>query len=234
MNFLKLKNKFTGFFRGINSCLNGFLSWLTIPLNLFRFLSLLLVIDFMAFMSLTRSSYLQLLNPAAFLFVPRAESRQLMELYFPRSLSLTGIEKIYNEDEAPAGKGAETKTQSAEKPLDDAAVVSEVIMIKKRVSAPLSRIDNLELTASEAIARRVIYELVAGPAGGRESLKARNLLKEKAFLRSLWTYQNKLFISTEKAAWDKMSPNEQKVTEYCILESLKKNLPGEKIALLRE
>lgn len=234
MNFPKLKNKVTGIFGGINTRLNGFLAWLTVPLHRFRFLSLLLVIDFIAFMSLTRSSYLQLLNPAAFLFVPRSESRQMMELYFPRSLSLTGIEKIYAEDEAASGKPSDSKTQTAEKPLDDAAVVSEVVMIRKRVSAPLAKIDNHELTASEATARRVIYELVAGPAGGRESLKARNLLKEKVFLRSLWTYQNKLFISTEKAAWDKMSPNEQKVTEYCILESLKKNLPGEKIALLRE
>ncbi len=240
MNFQKLKNKFLGFFPAITNRLNTFLAWLSVPLNRFRFLTLLLVVDFMAFMSLTKSSYLQLLNPVAFLSVPRAESYQTLELYFPRSLSLTGVEKIYAEDEAVPSTGLGDAKQPAAAPkeaakvLDDAAIQAEVILIKKRSAKPLAKVDTLELSPAEAAARRIIYELVAGPAGERGSLKARNLLKEKIFLRALWTYQGKLYISTEKAAWEKMSPNEQKVTEYCILESLKKNLPAEKFALLRE
>ena len=31
-----------------------------------------------------------------------------------------------------------------------------------------------------------------------------------------------------------MTPNERKITEYCIVESLRKNLGGEKFALLKE
>lgn len=234
MNFQKLKSKISGFFAALTARLNAFLEWLTVPLNKFRFLALLLVIDFVAFMSLTKSSYLQLLNPAAFLLVPRGETRQTMELYFPRSLSLTGIEQIYAEDDAPATGDSKATTKAAEKPLDAAAIQAEVILIKKRVAKPETKTGALELTSPEATARRVIFELIAGPSGERETLKARNLLKEKLFLRALWSYQGKLYISTEKAAWDKMSPNEQKITEYCILESLKKNLPSEKIALLRE
>ncbi|MBN8220611.1 MAG: hypothetical protein J0L53_06780 [Spirochaetes bacterium] len=231
MNFQKLKNKILG----LPERLNAFLLWLKNPLNRFRFLTLLLAVDFIAFMSLSKSSYLQLLNPAAFLSVPEGDKRQRIELYFPRSLSLTGIEKIYAEDEAVLPQETnQPPAREAAKPLDDAAVQAEVILIKKKVGQPQSKIGDLELTRSEAMARRVIYELIAGPAGEKESLKARNLLKEKLFLRSLWTYQQTLYISTEKAAWEKMSPNEQKITEYCILESLKKNLPGEKITLLRE
>jgi hypothetical protein len=242
VNLQNLKNSISGFFTGITGRLNGFLAWLAVPLNLFRFVTLLLAVDFIAFMALTKSSYFNLLNPVFFLSVPKGETRQTLELYFPRSLSLTGIEKIYAEDEAVApvtqpgadGKTAVSAVKENAKTLDEGAIQAEVILIKKRVAKPLTKIDNVELSAAEAKARRVIYELIAGPAGALETLKARNLLKEKMFLRSLWTYEGKLYISTEKAAWEKMSPNEQKVVEYCIVESLKKNLPAEKFALLKE
>lgn len=53
------------------------------------------------------------------------------------------------------------------------------------------------------MARRVTLELIAGPAGEVETLKARNLLKESMFLRSLWTHQGTIYLSTDKATWDK-------------------------------
>ena len=60
------------------------------------------------------------------------------------------------------------------------------------------------------------------------------LLKEPLFLRSAWTYQGTLYLSTQLSVWEKMSPNERKITEYCINESLKKNLGSDKFVLLRE
>jgi hypothetical protein len=141
-------------------------------------------------MSLTRSSYAMMLNPLAFLFTDPIESRGFIELYFPRSLSLTGIEKIYPEDEA-AEKSANTKPtldSAGEKPLSDAAVAEETVLTRKQVQKPLATVGGVELSASEAMARRVVLELIAGPAGEVETLKARNLLKESMFLRSLWTY----------------------------------------------
>jgi hypothetical protein len=90
------------------------------------------------------------------------------------------------------------------------------------------------LSPNEATARRIILELMAGPAGELETLKARNLLKEPLLLRGLWTYQGKLYISTEKSIWDRMAPNERRITEYCLTESLKKNLPGVAFTLLKE
>jgi len=102
-----------------------------------------------------------------------------------------------------------------------------------RVAAPVA--DNgTPLSPNEATARRIIFELVAGPAGELETLKARNLLKEPLFLRSLWTHQGKLYISTEKNVWDRMSANERRITEYCLAESLKKNMPGVAFSLLKE
>jgi hypothetical protein len=225
-----LKNKVAGFFGNLNDRLNAFLLHLSQPLNLFRFLAILLVIDFVAFMSLTRGSYLQLLNPLAFLSVPESDGRDLVELYFPRSLSLTGIEAIYHEGEqAPIVPGL----RAGEKLLTEAAVTEEIILIKKRVAAPVAG-NGRPLSPNEATARRIILELMAGPAGELETLKARNLLKEPLLLRGLWTYQGKLYISTEKSIWDRMAPNERRITEYCLTESLKKNLPGVAFTLLKE
>ncbi len=221
----------------MNERVNRFLVFLQNPLNLFRFIAVLLVVDFVAFMSLTRSSYAQMLNPLAFLSVDPGETRDSIELYFPRSLSLTGIDKIYPEEEnsaAVAQPGAPER-KGEERPLDDSAIPGEVILIKKRVSAPhLTDTAGTAIDRSEAYARRVIAELIAGPSGELETLKARNLLKEPLFLRSAWMYQNTLYLSTQLSVWEKMSPNERKITEYCINESLKKNLGSDKFVLLRE
>lgn len=222
--------------RRIEERINRVVGFLRNPLYLFRFLAILLVLDFVAFMALTRSSYLMMLNPLAFLFTGPAEARDSIELYFPRSLSLTGIEKIYPEDEAP-GKDAGAKPaldSAGEKPLSDTAVGDETILTRKQVQKPVTNVGGVELSANEAMARRVMLELIAGPAGEVETLKARNLLKESMFLRSLWTHQGTIYLSTDKATWDKMTPNERKITEYCIVESLRKNLGGEKFALLKE
>lgn len=217
--------------------MNRFLVYLQNPLSLFRFIAVLLVIDFVAFMSLTRSSYAQMLNPLAFLSAGPGETRDSIELYFPRSLSLTGIDKIYPEEKnsAAVAKPGAPERKGEERPLDDAAIPGEVILIKKRVSAPhLTDTSGNKIERSEAYARRVIAELIAGPSGELETLKARNLLKEPLFLRSAWMYQNTLYLSTQLSVWEKMSPNERKITEYCINESLKKNLGSDKFVLLRE
>lgn len=221
----------------MNDRVNRFLIYLQNPLNLFRFIALLFVIDFVAFMSLTRSSYAQMLNPLAFLSVAPRETRDSIELYFPRSLSLTGIEKMYPEDDhsADVAQPGAPERKGEERPLDDAAVPNEVILIKKRVSAPqLTDAAGNKVDRSEAYARRVIAELIAGPSGELETLKARNLLKEPLFLRAAWKYQDTLYLSTQLSVWEKMSPNERKITEYCINESLKKSLGGEKFVLLKE
>lgn len=234
MSWQKLKNKFLAGTDALAARINLVVGYLAVPLNLFRVLVILLAIDFIAFMALTRSSYLQMLNPAHFLWADPGESRDVMELWFPRSLSLTGLEKIYPEDEAPAAGKNEKPGPAQEKPLDDAAIASEAIMIRKRVSAPLAKMPGLELSKDEAMARRVMLELMAGPSGEMETLKARNLLKEPLFLRSIWTHNSTIYISTEKSVWDKLGGNERKITEYCITESLKKSLPGAKFALLKE
>lgn len=244
MNWQSLKNKFSKKDSGKPSLLNRFIAWFLVPRNRFRFLVLLLALDFVAFMSLTKSSYLQLVNPLAFLFVSKTEGLETMELYFPRSLSLTGIEKMYSVDEKDEGKkdgtfqeankmATETEIDTR-KLLDDEQVKAEVIAVQKMVAHPIHKIGNVELSDREAVARRVLYELIAGPSGEVATLKARNLLKEKMFLRSLWTYNDKLYITTEKKVWDKMRPNEQKITEYCIRESLKKNLPSTKFEILKQ
>ncbi|AFM14558.1 hypothetical protein [Turneriella parva] len=236
MNWQKLKDSVISVPARIEAKINQTIRYLRNPLILFRFLAILLVLDFVAFMSLTRSSYAMMLNPVAFLFTDPIESRSSIELYFPRSLSLTGIEKIYPEDEAPEKTtDAKPKLDSAgERPLSDAAVAEETVLTRKQVQKPMSAVGGLELSAAEAMARRVMLELIAGPAGEVETLKARNLLKESMFLRSLWTYQGTVYISTDKMIWDKMTPNERKITEFCIVESLRKNLGSEKFALLKE
>lgn len=237
MNLQRLKNSLAAPFVAVNDRVNRFLIFLQNPLNLFRFIAVLLVVDFIAFMSLTRSSYAQMLNPLAFLSAGPGESRDTMELYFPRSLSLTGIEMIYPEEEnsAAVAKPGAPERKGAERPLDDAAIPGEVILIKKRVSKPqLADSTGNKMDRAEAYARRVISELIAGPSGELETLKARNLLKEPLFLRDAWTYQGTLYLSTQQGVWEKMSPNERKITEYCINESLKKNLGNDKFVLLRE
>ena len=240
MSWQKLKNKLARPFVTINDRVNRFVTYLQKPLHLFRFVAILLVVDFIAFMSLTRSSYAQMLNPVAFLFVGSGEAQGTMELYFPRSLSLTGIEKIYPEENTPAGAAAvivpgAPDRKGEERLLDDAQVAGEVILIKKRISKPrLTDAAGNPVDKTEATARRVIAELIAGPSGELETLKARNLLKEPLFLRSAWTYEGTLYLSTQKSVWDKMTPNEVKITTYCIDESLKKNLPGAKFVLLKE
>lgn len=237
MNLQRLKSSLAVPFLAVNDRLNRFLVYLQNPLNMLRFIAVLMVIDFVAFMSLTRSSYAQMLNPLAFFSVAPRETRDSIDLYFPRSLSLTGIEKIYPEEEnsaAVAQPGAPER-KGEERPLDDSAIPGEVILIKKRVSAPqLKDAAGNKIERSEAYARRVIAELIAGPSGEMETLKARNLLKEPLFLRSAWTYQGTLYLSTQLSVWEKMSPNERKITEYCINESLKKNLGSDKFVLLRE
>ncbi|HRP68428.1 MAG TPA: hypothetical protein PLY93_02760, partial [Turneriella sp.] len=193
MNWQTLKNKFlrsrskdaVGVITPMKKTLiDRFLAWFSISRNRFRFIVLLFVLDFVAFMSLTRSSYLQLLNPIAFLSVSKDIGMETMELYFPRSLSLTGIEKIYsNTDDAPTikiqndpqGNPADDVIDQT-KVLDDAQVKAEVIAIQKKVAHPIHEIDALNLTANEARARRVMYELIAGPSGDLDTLKARNLL----------------------------------------------------------
>lgn len=240
MNWQRLKSNLAKPFIAVNDRVNRFVTYLSVPLNLFRFVALLLVIDFVAFMSLTRSSYAQMLNPLAFLSSGPAENRDTMELYFPRSLSLTGIEEMYPEDDSSAASGPAVGGHTAnrkveEKPLDDAAVPGEVILIKKRVARPqLKDAQGNAVDRGEAYARRVIQELIAGPSGELATLKARNLLKEPLFLRAAWSHQGILYLSTQKSVWDKMSPNERKVTEYCIVESLKKSIGNDKFVLLRE
>ncbi|HNA78334.1 MAG TPA: hypothetical protein PKG67_00200 [Turneriella sp.] len=216
------------------SRINTVVAFLAKPLNLFRFIVILLALDFVTFMSLTRSSYLQLVNPLHFLWAEPGESRKSIELYFPRSLSLTGLEKIYPDEDTSQGKKTVAEQSAQEKPLDDAAVAQEALLTRKLVSEPVTKFGELQLSKEEALARRVILELIAGPAGELETLKARNLLKEPLFLRSLWTREGTLYISTEKSLWDRMSPNERKVTEFCIRESLKKNLGETRFALLKE
>jgi hypothetical protein len=230
----KVKNSFLDLVSGLSGGINSFVIFLAKPLNLFRFVVVLIALDFVSFMSLTRSSYLQLLNPLQFLWAGSGESRKSIELYFPRSLSLTGLENVYPEDESSQGNKPVGGQVVQEKPLDDAAVASEVVLIRKLVAEPTTRIGALELSYEEAVARRVILELIAGPAGELETLKARNLLKEPLFLRSLWTREGTLFISTEKNVWDRMRSNERKITEFCIRESLKKNLPETRFVLLKE
>lgn len=234
MIWQKLKNRANDLLAGVASRINALVSFLAKPLNLFRFVVVLLVLDFFAFMSLTRSSYLQLVNPLHFLWAEPGESRKSIELYFPRSLSLTGLEKVYPDEEPGQGKRPAGEQAMQEKPLDDAAVAQEALLTRKLVSEPLSHFDGLQLTKEEGIARRVILELIAGPAGELETLKARNLLKEPLFLRSLWTRDSILYISTEKNVWERMSPNERKITEFCIRESLKKNLGETRFVLLKE
>jgi hypothetical protein len=230
----KLKNSLMNLVAGVDNRIHASINYLAKPLNLFRFVVILLALDFVAFMSLTRSSYLQLVNPLYFLWAEPGESRQNIELFFPRSLSLTGLEKIYpEEDLSPVRKNAAGPVVQ-EKPLEDAAVAGEAVLTRKLVAEPVSQVGDLTLTKDEAIARRVLLELIAGPAGEMETLKARNLLKEPLFLRSLWTREGIVYISTEKAVWDRMSANERKVTEFCIRESLKKNLGGTRFALLKE
>jgi hypothetical protein len=230
----KLKNKSMSLVANLASHINTVVSFLAKPLHLFRFLVMLLALDFLAFMSLTRSSYLQLLNPLQFIWGEPGESRRTIELFFPRSLSLTGLEKIYPEEDANQVKKAAAEPSPQEKPLDDAAVSQETILIRKLVAAPVTKVGDLQLTEEEALARRVILELIAGPAGELETLKARNLLKEPLFLRALWTHEGTLYISTEKNVWERMSSNERKITEFCIRESLKKNLGEIRFALLKE
>lgn len=190
----------------------------------------LFALDFLAFMSLTRSSYLHLVNPLYFLWSETGESRAYMELYFPKSLSLTGIEAIYPEADAPQKSAKSTVGVVPEKPLDDAAVAAEAVLVRKLVAAPVEQIGEHKLSKEEALARRVILELVAGP----ETLQARNLLKEPLFLRSLWTHAGILYISTEKNIWERMSPNERKITEYCIRQSLARALPQVQLQILKE
>jgi hypothetical protein len=230
----RLKNSFLNLVSGLSGRINTFVTFLAKPLNLFRFVVVLIALDFIAFMSLTRSSYLQLVNPLHFLAAEPGESRQSIELYFPRSLSLTGLEKVYPDEEPGQGKKPAGEQAMQEKPLDDAAVAGEALLTRKLVSEPTAQLGGLQLSKEEAVARRVILELIAGPAGELETLKARNLLKEPLFLRSLWTREGTLFISTEKSVWDRMSPNERKITEYCIRESLKKNLGETRFTLLKE
>lgn len=236
MSWQKLKSNFGLVFQGIAERLNAFLAYLSVPLHLFRFVVLLMAVDFVAFMALTKSSYVQLLNPVAFLWASSGESRDIMELYFPRSLSLTGIDQIYPEEEssqANAKPGAKV-VPPPETPIDAAQVAGEVILIRKRVAAPQTKSRELTGTTEEKIARRVMLELIAGPAGEIESLKARNLLKEPMFLRAIWNHDQTLYISTEKRVWDPMTQNERKIAEYCITESLKKNLGSAKFVLLKE
>ncbi|HMV34971.1 MAG TPA: hypothetical protein PKM44_00445 [Turneriella sp.] len=234
MIWQKLKNSSMDLVAALASRINTVVAFLAKPLNLFRFIVILLALDFVAFMSLTRSSYLQLVNPLHFLWAEPGESRKSIELYFPRSLSLTGLEKIYPDEDTSQGKKTVAEQSAQEKPLDDAAVAQEALLTRKLVSEPVTKFGELQLSKEEALARRVILELIAGPAGELETLKARNLLKEPLFLRSLWTREGTLYISTEKSLWDRMSPNERKVTEFCIRESLKKNLGETRFALLKE
>ncbi len=234
MIWQKLKNSSANLAANVSGQINSAVGFLAKPLNLFRFLAILLVLDFVAFMSLTRSSYLQLLNPLLFLWTEPGESRRSIELYFPRSLSLTGLEKIYPDEDMIQTKKTASEQSVQEKPLDDAAVAQEVVLTRKLVAQPVEKIGDVQLTKDEALARRVILELIAGPAGELETLKARNLLKEPLFLRSLWTRDEILYISTEKSVWERMSPNERKISDYCIRESLKKNLGETRFALLKE
>lgn len=234
MIWQKLKNSSMDLVAALASRINTVVAFLAKPLNLFRFIVILLALDFVAFMSLTRSSYLQLVNPLHFLWAEPGESRKSIELYFPRSLSLTGLEKIYPDEDTSQGKKTVAEQSAQEKPLDDAAVAQEALLTRKLVSEPVTKFGELQLSKEEALARRVILELIAGPAGELETLKARNLLKEPLFLRSLWTREGTLYISTKKSLWDRMSPNERKVTEFCIRESLKKNLGETRFALLKE
>lgn len=234
MIWQKVKNSILNLFSNVSRRINTFVTYLAKPLNLFRFVVVLIALDFISFMSLTRSSYLQLLNPLQFLWAGSGESRKSIELYFPRSLSLTGLETVYPEDESSQGNKPSGGQVVQEKPLDDAAVASEVVLIRKLAAEPTRQIGALELSPEEAIARRVILELIAGPGDGLENLRARNLLKEPLFLRSLWTRDGTLFISTEKSVWERMSSNERKITEFCIRESLKKNLRETRFVLLKE
>jgi hypothetical protein len=237
VNWQNLKSNLGAPARKLNERINSVVGYLSHPLNLFRFVAVLLVVDFVAFMSLTKSSYLQLLNPAAVLWAPPTESRSSLELYFPRSLSLTGLEKMYPEDEkAPTEivPGA-TGPAGVEIPLAEADIAKEVILIPKYVAKSDYRdMEGKKISGPEATARRVVHELIDGPGGNVASLKARNILKNPLFIRSIWLYDNTVYISTEKNIWDKMGPNERKISEYCIRESLKKNLGSAKFVLLKE
>jgi len=232
----KLKNKIAQVIARAEHSINRLVSFLSEPMNLFRFVMILIAADFIAFMSLTRSSYLQLVNPLAFLVAGPSEKRVPIELHFPRSLSLTGIEKIYAEEGVAPETPGKDKLKAKEKEIPvkeitEAEIAAEVTVIKKFVAEPV--VDETK-NMGAAMARRVVLELIAGPAGEKETLKARNLLKEPFFLRSTWIWSDTLYISTERSVWTKMAPNEVKVTEYCLNESLKKNLGSQKFVLLKE
>lgn len=231
MIWQKLKTRLAATIQKIEGWINRAVTHLSLPLNLFRFLVILTAADFIAFMSLTHSSYLQLLNPLGFLWAAPGESRKPIDLYFPRSLSLTGIEKIYAE-EGTALEIKEREREAASTVISEVEIKNEIVAIKKLVAAA----DGTEMGMSknEAMARRVVLELIAGPAGETETLKARNVLKEPLFLRSIWTYGDTVYLSTEKSVWSKLKPNEAKIAEYCLTESLKNNLGSQKFAILRE
>ncbi|MCX7631795.1 MAG: hypothetical protein N2Z22_00525, partial [Turneriella sp.] len=179
------------------------LHYLSDPLALFRFVVLLLALDFVAFLSLTGTGFGQLLNPLQFLSVRRGVTLMPLELYFPRSLPLTQIESAYSEETAAPKPSA--APPAAEKLLSDAEIAREVIAVKKLVPPPQRKVAEQELSPEEAMARRILLELIAGPSDRLENLAARHLLKEPLFLRSIWSYEGTLFISTEKAVWERMA-----------------------------
>ncbi len=233
MNLQKLRDKFSDVGNSISSRIERTTEYLSHPLNLFRFLALLAVLDFFAFMSLTRSSYFQLLNPAFFLGIERGESRDSMELLFPRSISLTGLDRIYPEETLQGSAVPVKENTEKEKALDEKALAKDTILIHKKVLEPTTELSERTLGKEEALARRVMLELIAGPGGAQDMLKARYLLKDPLFFHSVWMYEGRLYVSTEKKVWEHLNPNERKLTEYCIIESLKRNLPQTPVVLLK-
>jgi len=210
-------------------------NWLKIPLNAFRTAVIIFIIDFLAFLSLSQTSFFSLINPLAFMSANPADKRVTLALYFPRSVSkshalvsyqLTKEEEIVEKNQT---RKDSLETQTPEEKILAAENLRDETTLVEKLALPLSA----HGTVLEQ-GKRIVRELLAGPGDGVEALKARNLIKDPYFLRDVWLYDNQLFISTRKETWQQMSARESTIIEYCLVESLKQNLAGQLFSITRE
>ena len=210
-------------------------NWLKIPLNAFRTAVIIFIIDFVAFLSLSQTSFFSLINPLAFLSAHPPDKRVALKLYFPRSVSMnhTQINYQLTKDEEKAQKN-QTQKDTSETQTNEAKIIAANNLEDETV-----RVDKLALRLNTLATpleqgKRIVRELLIGPGDGVEALKARNLIKDPYFLRDVWLHDNQLIISTRKETWQQMSPAESKIVEYCLFESLKLNLGDQSFIITRE
>lgn len=184
----------------------------------FRLLAVVLCLDFIAFVSLSNSNPLQLLNPLKFLQANPTDNRTATKMWFPRTINLLGL--------IPADPTKKTELNQI-KP--DFQPEQHVLVVEKKIISRTGYKPGYAPNDTDiSFAHLLLNELILGPGEGKDALKASGFIKDREFIKYLWKQNDSLVIHARLSTWKQLTELDKKIAEHCITKTLTENIPSVK------